>query len=54
MLKDWIQFDILDTTKFDLAMSSGYALIGANRMKAKKQEKKEQITDVRSIFRIYA
>lgn len=53
MLKDWIEFDILNTTKFDLAMSSGYALIGANRMRGlKQQEKKEQVIEVSSIFRM--
>ncbi len=35
LITDWLKFDISDTTKFDLAMAAGYALIAANRMKRK-------------------
>jgi hypothetical protein len=35
MITDWKNFDLDDTTKFDLAMASGYALIGAAKLKRK-------------------
>lgn len=35
LLEDWKNFDMDDTTKFDLAMASGYALIAAGRIKKK-------------------
>ncbi len=33
LLNDWKAFDMEDTEKFDLGMASGYALIGAKRIK---------------------
>ncbi len=54
LITDWIKFDIMNTTKFDLGMSSGYALIAANRVMNKKQEtKKETFIEITDIFRIY-
>jgi hypothetical protein len=35
LLKDWKEFDIDDTTKFDIAMASGWALVAASRIKRK-------------------
>ena len=35
-LEDWIGFKITDRTKFDLTISSGLALLGAQKVKAKK------------------
>lgn len=36
LLEDWKKFQMDDTEKFDLGMASGYALIGANRMKGRE------------------
>ncbi len=35
-LEDWIGFKITDRTKFDLTISSGLALLGAQKVRAKK------------------
>ena len=39
-LEDWIGFKINDRTKFDLTISSGLALLAAQKVKAKKKESK--------------
>ena len=54
LLEDWLQFDITNTTKFDLAMASGYALLGADRIKpvvVKKEVKYTEVTDIFPVFR---
>jgi hypothetical protein len=38
LLEDWKSFDMTDTEKFDLGMASGYALIGASRIKKRSTE----------------
>jgi hypothetical protein len=53
MLDDWMEFDIKNTTKFDMAMATGYALIQADRINIKQEETKEEIIEVTSIFRTY-
>lgn len=53
LISDWVKFDINNTTKFDLGMSSGYALLGADRVKPKKQEVKEEVMEVSQLFRTY-
>jgi hypothetical protein len=49
-LEDWIAFDINNRTKFDLTISSGYALLASQ--KAKVEKKKEQFSD-KVFFRTY-
>ena len=36
-LEDWIGFDIRNRTKFDLTISAGLALLGAQKVKLKKK-----------------
>jgi hypothetical protein len=42
LLEDWMYFDFLDTTKFDLGMASGYALIAASKVR-RRLERMNQI-----------
>jgi len=37
-LEDWIGYKIDNRTKFDLTISSGLALLGAQKVKTKKKE----------------
>ena len=37
-LEDWISFDINNRTKFDLTISSGLALLAAQKVKQKKKQ----------------
>jgi hypothetical protein len=53
LIKDWIQFDINNTTKFDLAMSSGICLIAANRFRKQEVAIKQEINDLSQIFAVY-
>ncbi len=48
-LEDWIGFKIDNRTKFDLSISSGLALLGAQKAKAKPKAK----FDERKFFRRY-
>jgi len=49
LIKDWLEFDIAKTTKFDLAMAAGYALIADQvRVHVKGTG---QIRDVSDYFR---
>lgn len=51
LLKDWLEFNINKTTKFDAAMASGYTLISANNAKfIQKVEKSNYIYEVRDVF----
>ena len=45
LLKDWLDFNLESTTKFDLAMASGYALIGDQAKVMKKENKVREIKD---------
>ena len=49
-LEDWIGFKINDRTKFDLTISSGLALLGAQKTKPKKEPVK---FDEKKFFRRY-
>lgn len=49
LIKEWLLFDINNTTKFDLAMAASYALIAASQ-KVTKQDR-EQIREVTDYFR---
>jgi hypothetical protein len=53
LIKDWIQFDINNTTKFDLAMSSGICLIAANRFRKQEVAIKQEINDLSEVFPVY-
>ena len=49
-LEDWIGFKITDRTKFDLTISSGLALLAAQKVKQKKKDSK---FDEKTFFRRY-
>ena len=49
-LEDWIGFKINDRTKFDLTISSGLALLAAQKIKQKKKDSK---FDEKTFFRRY-
>lgn len=49
LLQEWLEFDISKTTKFDLAMAAGYALI-ADQSKV-VQKVKEDVSEVKSFFK---
>lgn len=53
LISDWMEFDINNTTKFDLGMASGYTLLAANRMAPKVQKKETKLTEITEVFRIY-
>lgn len=54
MLEDWRQFDLDDTTKFDLGMATGYALLGANKiLRKEKLINKMKKTSPRGLIRKY-
>lgn len=53
LITDWIKFNPDNTTKFDLGMASGYALIAANRKKADKVVKEAEFVDISDVFRTY-
>jgi hypothetical protein len=53
MVEDWMEFDIRNTTKYDMAMATGYALIQADRINVKQEVKEEEILEVTSIFRTF-
>lgn len=53
LIDDWMQFDITNTTKFDLAMASGYALIAADRIKPVVQKKEIKYMEVTDIFPVF-
>lgn len=43
LINDWLGFDLSNTTKFDLGMASGYALIAASKMKRKANLMKKKV-----------
>ena len=49
-LEDWIGFKINDRTKFDLTISSGLALLAAQKV---KQAEKKSSFDEKRFFRRY-
>jgi hypothetical protein len=50
LIKDWLEFDTLNTTARDLSMAAGYTLIAA-RNKLKKVNK-EEVVEVKEYFRL--
>lgn len=51
LINDWINFDLSKTTKFDLAMAAGYALI-ADRYKVARKDMAE-VKEVKEYFRAF-
>lgn len=51
LIQEWLEFDLNNTTKFDVAMSAGYTLI-ADQYKVAKKEK-EVVADVGGFFKTY-
>lgn len=49
LIKEWLEFDINNTTRFDLAMAAGYALIGDQSKVLKKDN--SEIRDVSDYFK---
>ena len=54
LITDWIKFDINNTTKFDLGMASGYALLQADRIKPEKPKQESKVMEVTDVFRIFS
>lgn len=53
LITDWIKFDINKTTKFDLGMASGYALLQADRIRPTVEKKENKVTEITDVFRLY-
>ena len=53
MITDWLEFRLKETTKYDMAMATGYALIGATRMKRKAKRLEQHQTTVSKYYRTY-
>ena len=51
LLKDWLEFDISKTTKFDAAMAAGYTLIADKHILLKNQFAKDNLVEAKSIFK---
>lgn len=51
MLKDWLEFDINNTTKFDTAMAAGYALIADGKKLYQRASEMKAITKYGGIFK---
>lgn len=45
MLTDWLEFDINNTTKFDVAMAAGYTLIADNKLLYRKEINLPNLSD---------
>jgi hypothetical protein len=51
LIQDWLDFDISNTTKFDIAMAAGYALI-ADQVKVSKRDLGE-VKEATDYFKLY-
>lgn len=51
LLKDWLEFDISKTTKFDAAMAAGYTLIADKHILLKNQFTKDNLVEAKNIFK---
>lgn len=51
LVKDWLEFDLSNTTKFDAAMAAGYALI-ADQVKINRADR-EKVRDVKEYFKAH-
>ena len=53
LLKDWLEFDITKTTKFDAAMSAGYTLIADKYILLKNELAKKRVINASDLFKKY-
>ena len=53
LLKDWLEFDITKTTKFDAAMAAGYTLIADKNILYKNEMAKNRTIDAKNLFKKY-
>jgi len=53
LLKDWLEFDISKTTKFDAAMAAGYTLIGDKNILLKNYHVKGNLVEAKKLFKRY-
>ena len=53
LLKDWLEFDISKTTKFDAAMAAGYTLIADKNILYKNEMAKNKTIDAKNLFKKY-
>jgi hypothetical protein len=51
LLKDWLEFDISKTTKFDAAMAAGYTLIADRNILLRNLERKGNIVEAKTMFK---
>ncbi|HEV3223854.1 MAG TPA: hypothetical protein VGZ90_13290 [Puia sp.] len=53
LIKDWLEFDVGKTTKFDRAIGAGMALIATKRHQPKQYQKKSnEVTDYFKVYRL--
>jgi hypothetical protein len=50
LIKDWLAFDVNDTTKSDAAMAAGYALIASRQIKVQEEVPDGKILDAARLF----
>ena len=53
LLKDWLEFDITKTTKFDAAMAAGYTLIADKNILLRNEMAKNKTIDAKALFKKY-
>ena len=53
LIKDWLDFDISKTTKFDAAMAAGYTLIADRHIILKNEISKNKFIDAKNLFKKY-
>ena len=51
LLKDWLEFDISKTTKFDAAMAAGYTLIADKNILLKNYLRKGNLVEAKNMFK---
>jgi hypothetical protein len=51
LIKDWLEFDLNNTTKFDLAMAASYALMAEKNITTKQD--RTEVREVKDYFRTY-
>ena len=51
LIKDWLEFDISKTTKFDAAMAAGYTLIADKNILLKNYATKGNLVEAKKMFK---
>jgi hypothetical protein len=51
LLKDWLEFDISKTTKFDAAMAAGYTLIADKNILLRNYQRKGNLVEAKKMFK---